>query len=118
MLGLKPWWQTRRAWGFIVGAGAAIFDLSIDTEQTTEIIIRIVELAGLITTWWGGIAAKAEVDKTLIAPGIRIPLKDKQKPLDPDSSDNTPHPLTNSVGVQERKANSDVDKALGHFSSN
>ena len=117
MLGLKPWWKTRRAWGFIVASGAAILDLSIDVEATTEIIFRTVELIGLVVTWWGGIAAKSEVDKTLIAPGIRIPINDKQKT--PDNSpvyDNNPYePIP--VRVYEHKAKSDVDKALGHFSS-
>lgn len=116
MLGLKPWWKTRRAWGFVIGAYAAIFDLSIDVEQTTEIIIRIIELSGLVVTWWGGIAAKSEVDKTLIAPGIRIPINDKQK-----TSDNPPdivhHTEPSNGGLFERKAKSDVDKALGHFGS-
>ena len=75
----KPWWESRTQVGVLVSSVAialAWAGIQIDAAGLTELILLAAALAANARTWWGRVEANRPVDKTLVAPGIRIPWTD------------------------------------------
>lgn len=102
--GVVDWWETRRAWGFIVGMIgmlASFAHVDIDQTQILNIISSLLTTVGMIVAFIGGINAHNPISKTSILPGIDIAKKS-------DTQD--------SRKSVTRPGKAEVDKALGQFS--
>jgi len=83
----KPWWQSRAIIGLLtVGLAWAAGKAGwlVDDEQITQILLAVMEAAGLLVATWGTIRRKGAIDPTLVArlPGrdIRLPVRADREP--------------------------------------
>ena len=83
----KPWWQSRAVLGLLASVLAMIagrFGWSIDDGQITEMLLRAVELGGLVLAAWGTVRRSAPIDPTLVARvgdrAIRLPVRTNRAP--------------------------------------
>ena len=83
----KPWWQSRAVLGLLASVLAMIagrFGWSIDDGQITEMLLRAVELGGLVLAAWGTVRRSAPIDPTLVARvgdrAIRLPVRTHRAP--------------------------------------
>ena len=77
----KPWWQSRAVLGLLASVLAMIagrFGWSIDDGQITEMLLRAVELGGLVLAAWGTVRRSAPIDPTLVA---RVGARDLRLPM-------------------------------------
>lgn len=73
--GLKPWWQSRGVVGSLVTVAASLAGLigwSIDVQQTTELLMLAITLAGGVASWWGRVKAERPISRTQVAPGVTL----------------------------------------------
>jgi len=66
----KPWWASRALLGILASllAGAAHqFGWSVDDGAVTDVLIKLVEVGGLVVATWGTMNRKAAIDPTLVA---------------------------------------------------
>ena len=78
----KPWWQSRAVLGLLASVLAMIagrLGWSIDDGQITEVLLRAVELGGLVLAAWGTVRRSAPIDPTLVARvgdrDLRLPMR-------------------------------------------
>ena len=83
----KPWWQSRAVLGLLASVLAMIagrFGWSIDDGQITEMLLRAVELGGLVLAAWGTVRRSAPIDPTLVARvghrDLRLPVRTNGAP--------------------------------------
>ena len=77
----KPWWQSRAVLGLLASVLAMLagrFGWSIDDGQITEMLLRAVELGGLVLAAWGTVRRSAPIDPTLVA---RVGARDLRLPV-------------------------------------
>ena len=77
----KPWWQSRAVLGLLASVLAMIagrMGWSIDDGQITEMLLRAVELGGLVLAAWGTVRRSAPIDPTLVA---RVGARDLRLPV-------------------------------------
>lgn len=74
----KPWWQSRAIWGLIatiVAGFASRYGFEVDSEGLTNVLLQIVEVAGLALALFGTVRRTQPLDATLVAPGLRLPSR-------------------------------------------
>ena len=83
----KPWWTSRAVLGLLASVLAMIagrFGWSIDDGQITEMLLRAVELGGLVLAAWGTVRRSAPIDPTLVARvghrDLRLPVRTNGAP--------------------------------------
>ena len=77
----KPWWQSRAVIGLLASVLAMIasrLGWSIDDGQITELLLKAVELGGLVLAAWGTVRRSAPIDPTLVA---RVGARDLRLPV-------------------------------------
>lgn len=85
----KPWWQSRAVLGLLASVLAMIagrMGWSIDDGQITDLLLKTVELGGLVLAAWGTVRRSAPIDPTLVARvgtrDLRLPVRSHGTPDD------------------------------------
>lgn len=77
----KPWWQSRAVLGLLASLLAMIagrLGWSIDDGQITDLLLKTVELGGLVLAAWGTVRRAGPIDPTLVA---RVGARDLRLPV-------------------------------------
>ena len=85
----KPWWTSRAVLGalatIVASLAGALWSLDIDAAQLTDTLLALVTAATGLIALWGSVRRQAPIDPTLVAPGVRLPARERvrREPVPP-----------------------------------
>lgn len=88
-----PWWQSKTALSIlatILVAVGSLFGLDLDKQNLSEVLTLAATLVTSVLALWANARRVAPIDRTLVAPGVRIASRANSVPTKSESDSGDP----------------------------